>query len=125
MTFRAGVEGTISFLKRMLRLARCFNRGWERFVAIVGSTVLPTTYGCSLGRDPTPLATKTPGLMTVNGTGLRAIRHGVSCSPQESSFSGSLDADDRTQGTRGAPPISTISVTIAPNQQQLIGVRSW
>ena len=37
--FRAGVEGTISFLKRMLRLARCFNRGWERFVATVGSTV--------------------------------------------------------------------------------------
>ncbi len=37
--FRAGVEGTISFLKRMLRLVRCFNRGWERFVATVGSTV--------------------------------------------------------------------------------------
>ncbi len=37
--FRAGVEGTISFLKRILRLARCFNRGWERFVATVGSTV--------------------------------------------------------------------------------------
>ena len=37
--FRAGVEGTISFLKRMLRLARCFNRGWERFVATVGNTV--------------------------------------------------------------------------------------
>ncbi len=37
--FRAGVEGTISFLKRLLRLARCFNRGWERFVSTVGSTV--------------------------------------------------------------------------------------
>jgi IS5 family transposase len=38
--FRAGVEGTISFLKRMLRLARCFNKGWEHFVATVGQTIL-------------------------------------------------------------------------------------
>jgi IS5 family transposase len=38
--FRAGVEGTISFLKRMLRLARCFNRGWEHFVSTVGQTIL-------------------------------------------------------------------------------------
>jgi IS5 family transposase len=37
--FRAGVEGTISFLKRVLRLARCFNRSWEHFVATVGQTV--------------------------------------------------------------------------------------
>ena len=37
--FRAGVEGSISFLKRMLRLARCFNRGWEHFAATVGQTV--------------------------------------------------------------------------------------
>ncbi len=37
--FRAGVEGTISFLKRMLRLARCFNRTWKHFVATVGQTV--------------------------------------------------------------------------------------
>ena len=37
--FRAGVEGTISFLKRMLRLARCFNKGWEHFVATVGQTI--------------------------------------------------------------------------------------
>ena len=37
--FRAGVEGTISFLKRVLRLARCFNRGWEHFVSTVGATV--------------------------------------------------------------------------------------
>jgi IS5 family transposase len=37
--FRAGVEGTISFLKRMLRLARCFNKSWERFVATVGQTI--------------------------------------------------------------------------------------
>lgn len=37
--FRAGVEGTISFLKRVLRLARCFNKSWERFVATVGQTV--------------------------------------------------------------------------------------
>ncbi len=37
--FRAGVEGTISFLKRMLRLARCFNKSWEHFGATVGQTI--------------------------------------------------------------------------------------
>jgi len=37
--FRAGVEGTISFLKRILRLGRCFNKGWEHFVATVGMTI--------------------------------------------------------------------------------------
>lgn len=37
--FRAGIEGSISFLKRALRLARCFNKGWEHFVATVGATV--------------------------------------------------------------------------------------
>jgi IS5 family transposase len=37
--FRAGIEGSISFLKRMLRLARCHNKGWEHFVATVGATV--------------------------------------------------------------------------------------
>ena len=37
--FRAGVEGTISFLKRVLRLGRCFNKVWEHFVATVGMTI--------------------------------------------------------------------------------------
>ena len=37
--FRAGIEGSISFLKRALRLARCFNKGWKHFVATVGATV--------------------------------------------------------------------------------------
>ncbi len=37
--FRAGVEGTISFLKRVLRLARCINKGWEHFVTTVGQTI--------------------------------------------------------------------------------------
>ncbi len=37
--WRAGVEGTISFLKRMLGLARCFNKGWEHFAATVGATI--------------------------------------------------------------------------------------
>ncbi len=37
--FRAGVEGTISFLKRILRLARCFNKGWKHFASTVGQTV--------------------------------------------------------------------------------------
>ncbi|MCP5093337.1 MAG: ISNCY family transposase [Gammaproteobacteria bacterium] len=37
--FRAGVEGSISFLKRALRMFRCFNKGWEHYVATVGSTI--------------------------------------------------------------------------------------
>lgn len=37
--FRAGVEGTISFLKRVLRLARCINKGWEHFVTTVAQTI--------------------------------------------------------------------------------------
>jgi len=37
--FRAGVEGTISFLKRVLRLLRCFNKGWEHFAATIGATI--------------------------------------------------------------------------------------
>ncbi len=32
-------EGSISFLKRMLRLAGCFNKSWKHFVATVGQTV--------------------------------------------------------------------------------------
>lgn len=38
--FRAGVEGTISFLKRILGLFRCSNRGWEHYVSTVGATIL-------------------------------------------------------------------------------------
>jgi IS5 family transposase len=38
--FRAGIEGSISFLKRVLRLARCMNKGWKHYVATVGATVL-------------------------------------------------------------------------------------
>lgn len=34
--FRAGVEGTISFLKPVLGLTRCFNRGWEHYSSTVG-----------------------------------------------------------------------------------------
>lgn len=37
--FRAGIEGTISFVKRCLRLHRCFNKGWEHYAATVGTTV--------------------------------------------------------------------------------------
>jgi IS5 family transposase len=37
--FRAGVEGTISFLKRVLGLSRCLNKGWDHFQATVGSTI--------------------------------------------------------------------------------------
>lgn len=38
--FRAGVEGTISFLKRVLGLARCFNKGWGNYVSTVGASIL-------------------------------------------------------------------------------------
>jgi transposase, IS5 family len=37
--FRAGIEGTISFLKRVLRLGRCLNKGFEHFIATVGQTI--------------------------------------------------------------------------------------
>lgn len=37
--FRAGIEGSISFLKRALSLFRCRNKGWEHYVATVGATV--------------------------------------------------------------------------------------
>lgn len=37
--FRAGVEGSISFLKRFLGLARCLNNGWRHYVSTVGATV--------------------------------------------------------------------------------------
>jgi IS5 family transposase len=38
--FRAGVEGTISFLKRALGMARCLVKGWPRFAATVGASLL-------------------------------------------------------------------------------------
>lgn len=38
--FRAGVEGTLSFLKRVLGLFRCYSKGWAHYVATVGATVL-------------------------------------------------------------------------------------
>ena len=38
--FRAGIEGSISVLKRALRMFRCFNRGFDRFTATVGATIL-------------------------------------------------------------------------------------
>lgn len=37
--FRAGVEGSISFLKRCFRLARCMNKGWRNYASTVGATV--------------------------------------------------------------------------------------
>jgi hypothetical protein len=37
--FRAGIEGTISGLKRAFRLARCFYRGFKRFAAALGLAV--------------------------------------------------------------------------------------
>ena len=37
--FRSGIEGTISYLKRCLRLHRCFTKGWDGYAATIGSTV--------------------------------------------------------------------------------------
>ncbi len=37
--FRAGVEGTISYLKRALGLARCYVKGWTHYPATVGATI--------------------------------------------------------------------------------------
>jgi len=37
--FRAGVEGSISFLKRILGLFRCFNKGWEHYVSTVSAAI--------------------------------------------------------------------------------------
>jgi len=37
--FRAGVEGTISYLKRVLGLARCYVKGWTHYAAAVGATI--------------------------------------------------------------------------------------
>jgi IS5 family transposase len=37
--YRAGVEGTISFLKRGLGMARCLRKGWKHYVASVGAIV--------------------------------------------------------------------------------------
>lgn len=37
--FRAGVEGTISFLKRALGLARCLSKGWSHYAAAVGAAL--------------------------------------------------------------------------------------
>lgn len=37
--FRAGVEGSISFLKRVLGLCRCLNKGFKHFVSTVASSV--------------------------------------------------------------------------------------
>lgn len=37
--FRAGVEGSISFLKVMLGLRRCMNKGFRHFASTVGATV--------------------------------------------------------------------------------------
>jgi hypothetical protein len=38
--FRAGIEGTISGLKRAFRLARCFYRGFKHFQGAIGLGVL-------------------------------------------------------------------------------------
>ena len=37
--FRAGVEGTISFLKRVLGLARCYTKGWRQYQSTVGASL--------------------------------------------------------------------------------------
>jgi hypothetical protein len=37
--FRAGVEGTIFYLKRILGLFRCFTKGWEHYVSTISAAI--------------------------------------------------------------------------------------
>ena len=37
--FRAGVEGTISYLKRVLGLARCLCKGWKNYQSTIGASI--------------------------------------------------------------------------------------
>ena len=37
--FRAGVEGSISYLKRVFGLFRCINKGWEHYNSTVGAAI--------------------------------------------------------------------------------------
>ena len=37
--FRAGVEGTISYLKRVLGLSRCFTKGWTHYQSTIGASI--------------------------------------------------------------------------------------
>ena len=38
--FRSGIEGTISYVKRCLRLYRCFAKGWQHYAATVSATIV-------------------------------------------------------------------------------------
>ena len=38
--FRAGIEGSISVLKRYFTLFRCFRKGWKHYAALVGNAIL-------------------------------------------------------------------------------------
>ncbi len=38
-SFRAGIEGSISFLKRRLGLWRCLNKGWKQYCSTIGMTI--------------------------------------------------------------------------------------
>ncbi len=37
--FRAGVEGSISYLKRILGLFRCINKGWNHYASTIGAAI--------------------------------------------------------------------------------------
>jgi hypothetical protein len=37
--FRAGIEGSISFLKRAFRMVRCYDRGFRSFASAVGMAI--------------------------------------------------------------------------------------
>ncbi len=50
--FRAGIEGSISFLKRMLRMIRCFAKGYEHYQSEIGRTVFAHNL-IVLARGPT------------------------------------------------------------------------
>ncbi len=50
--FRAGIEGSISYLKRVLRMARCFVKGYDNYQAAIGRIVFAHNL-IVLARGPT------------------------------------------------------------------------
>jgi IS5 family transposase len=43
--FCAGVEGTISYLKRVLGLSRCFTKGWTHYQSTIGASIFTHNLG--------------------------------------------------------------------------------
>jgi hypothetical protein len=57
--FRAGAEGSISFLKRVFGLWRCMNKGFDHFVSTVASAPMAATVGAAITMSPSQLGNRT------------------------------------------------------------------